>query len=126
MSGAGLVSALVVTEEDEVISFKASGQVIRSSVTDVSSTGRDTMGVRFVGIKGDDQVVAVTVNPERPDTEEADAEGEPGAATAEEAPDASDGSDGEEARVAVADASTTGLEVSLGHDVAAEREATDE
>ncbi len=59
-----LVSALVVTETDEVISFKGSGQVIRSAVSDVSPTGRDTMGVRFVGIRGEDQVVAVTVNPE--------------------------------------------------------------
>ncbi len=68
----GLVSALVVAEDDEVISFKASGQVIRSSVSDVSPTGRDTMGVKFVGIKGDDQVVAVTINPERPEPEEAE------------------------------------------------------
>ncbi|GAA2180268.1 DNA gyrase subunit A [Brooklawnia cerclae] len=60
-----LISALVVNDDDEVISIKSSGQVIRSAVADVSPTGRDTMGVKFVGIRGDDQVVAVTVNPER-------------------------------------------------------------
>lgn len=68
----GLVGALVVCEEDEIISIKASGQVIRSAVSDVSPTGRDTMGVKFVGVKGDDLVVAVTVNPERSDLETAD------------------------------------------------------
>lgn len=66
----GLVAALVVGEDDEIISFKASGQVIRSSVADVTPTGRDTMGVRFVGLRGDDQVVAVTVNADRPDRDE--------------------------------------------------------
>ena len=72
----GLVAALVVAESDEVISFKSSGQVIRSAVRDVSPTGRDTMGVKFVGIKGNDQVVAVTVNPEPTEAELAEAEAE--------------------------------------------------
>ena len=115
----GLVSALVVTEEDKVISFKASGQVIRSSVADVSPTGRDTMGVKFVGIKGDDQVVAVTVNPERPEEEDA-------AASASGAGDgsASDAEDGSAATSAPA--SKEVVEVNLGDEAAAEREATDE
>ncbi len=96
----GLVSALVVSEDDEVISFKTSGQVIRSSVADVTPTGRDTMGVKFVGIKGDDQVVAVTVNPERPEDVEPVTEG----------------------------VETTGEpdDVSVGGDVDVEGEATDE
>ncbi len=68
----GLVSAMVVAADDEVISFKASGQVIRSSVADVSPTGRDTMGVKFVGLRGNDTVVAVTRNPERPELEDAE------------------------------------------------------
>ena len=68
-----LVSAMVVAEDDEVISFKASGQVIRSAVSDVTPTGRDTMGVKFVGLKGDDTVVAVTRNPERSEQQETEA-----------------------------------------------------
>ena len=60
----GLVAALVVSEEDEVISFKASGQVIRSAVADVSPTGRDTMGVKFVHVQGDDSVSVIALYPE--------------------------------------------------------------
>lgn len=66
----GLVAAMVVSDEDEVISFKASGQVIRSLVDDVTPTGRDTMGVKFVGLRGKDRVVAVTVNSERSEEDE--------------------------------------------------------
>ena len=104
----GLVAALVVSEEDEVISFKASGQVIRSAVADVSPTGRDTMGVKFVGIKGDDQVVAVTVNPEPEEDENAEEAGTESIAAAE-------------SEVASDDDGAT-----VGQDVSAEREATDE
>ena len=104
----GLVAALVVSEEDEVISFKASGQVIRSAVADVSPTGRDTMGVKFVGIKGDDQVVAVTVNPEPEEDENAEETGTESIAPAE-------------SEVASDDDGAT-----VGQDVSAEREATDE
>lgn len=60
----GLIGGLVVTEGDEVLSIKESGQVIRSAVSDVSVTGRDTMGVRFVATKGTDPVVAIALNPE--------------------------------------------------------------
>lgn len=65
-----LVSAVVVSEDDEVISIKHSGQVIRSAVSDITPTGRDTMGVKFVGVKNNDYVVAVTVNPEPPSDED--------------------------------------------------------
>ncbi|MGH1564382.1 DNA gyrase subunit A [Mumia sp. DW29H23] len=59
-----LVGALVVDDEDEIIAIKASGQVTRSRVADVTKTGRDTMGVKFVGVKGDDEVVALARNEE--------------------------------------------------------------
>ena len=60
-----LVGAVVVGEDDELISIKHSGQIIRSAVSDVTATGRDTMGVKFVSVKGGDRVVAVTVNHEK-------------------------------------------------------------
>ncbi|MBW9207714.1 DNA gyrase subunit A [Mumia sp. zg.B53] len=73
-----LVGALVVDDDDEIIAIKASGQVTRSRVADVTRTGRDTMGVKFVGVRGDDEVVALTRNEENTallDTvEESDAE----------------------------------------------------
>ncbi|HEY6812219.1 MAG TPA: DNA gyrase subunit A, partial [Propionibacteriaceae bacterium] len=45
-----LVGGLVVTDNDEVIAIKASGQITRSAVAEVPVKGRDTMGVRFVGV----------------------------------------------------------------------------
>ena len=59
-----LVGGLVVTDNDEVIAIKASGQIIRSAVAGVPVKGRDTMGVRFVGVGANDTVVAIALNPE--------------------------------------------------------------
>jgi len=59
-----LVGGLVVLENDEVIAIKASGQVTRSSVTEVPVKGRDTMGVKFVGVGERDSVVVIALNPE--------------------------------------------------------------
>jgi DNA gyrase subunit A len=59
-----LVGGLVVTDNDEVIAIKASGQITRSAVTEVPVKGRDTMGVRFVGVGENDSVVVIALNPE--------------------------------------------------------------
>jgi DNA gyrase subunit A len=59
-----LVGGLVVAENDEVIAIKASGQITRSAVSEVAVKGRDTMGVRFVGVREDDSVVVIALNPE--------------------------------------------------------------
>ncbi len=59
-----LVGGLVVTERDQVIAIKASGQVTRSAVAEVPVKGRDTMGVKFVGVSGSDSVVVIALNPE--------------------------------------------------------------
>ena len=59
-----LVGGLVVRASDEIIAIKASGQVTRSPVGEVNPTGRDTMGVRFVGVRGGDEVIAIALNPE--------------------------------------------------------------
>ena len=59
-----LVGGLVVTDNDEVIAIKASGQITRSAVTEVPVKGRDTMGVRFVGVGDNDSVVVIALNPE--------------------------------------------------------------
>jgi len=59
-----LVGGLIVSESDEVIAIKTSGQIIRSGVADVAVKGRDTMGVKFVGLRGDDQVAAIAQYPE--------------------------------------------------------------
>ncbi len=59
-----LVGGLVVTDNDEVIAIKASGQVTRSAVSEVPVKGRDTMGVKFVGVRENDSVVVIALNPE--------------------------------------------------------------
>ncbi|MCL2736338.1 MAG: DNA gyrase subunit A [Propionibacteriaceae bacterium] len=59
-----LVGGLIVGEGDEVIAIKTSGQIIRASVADVAVKGRDTMGVKFVGLRGQDQVAAIALYPE--------------------------------------------------------------
>ena len=59
-----LVGGLVVTDNDEVIAIKASGQITRSAVAEVPVKGRDTMGVKFVGVGSNDSVVVIALNPE--------------------------------------------------------------
>ncbi|HBX81193.1 MAG TPA: DNA gyrase subunit A [Propionibacteriaceae bacterium] len=59
-----LVGGLVVSEADEVIAIKTSGQIIRSRVADVPTKGRDTMGVKFVDVRGDDSVAVIALYPE--------------------------------------------------------------
>jgi DNA gyrase subunit A len=64
-----LVGAIVVTDADEVMAVRASGQVTRSAATDVPAKGRDTMGVKFVTVSEGDSVVAIARNAE-PDGDE--------------------------------------------------------
>jgi DNA gyrase subunit A len=47
-----------------VIAIKASGQITRSAVSEVPVKGRDTMGVKFVGVGENDPVVVIALNPE--------------------------------------------------------------
>ncbi|MBU4189117.1 MAG: DNA gyrase subunit A [Propionicimonas sp.] len=69
-----LVGGLVVTESDEVIAIKSSGQITRSGVAGVPAKGRDTMGVKFVGVVGEDAVAVIALNPETAaDEDESDA-----------------------------------------------------
>ena len=65
-----LVGGLVVSESDEVIAIRHSGQVTRSSVAEVPAKGRDTMGVRFVRVKDGDEVSVIALNPEQPEEDE--------------------------------------------------------
>jgi len=68
-----LVGGLVVQESDAVIAIKSSGQITRSAVAEVPVKGRDTMGVKFVGVADDDAVSVIALNPES-SAEEAEAE----------------------------------------------------
>ena len=66
-----LVGALVVGDGDEVLAIRASGGVTRSPVADVPAKGRDTMGVKYVALSGDDMVVAIAHSAEDDSVEEA-------------------------------------------------------
>jgi DNA gyrase subunit A len=57
----GLVGAFIVVEGDEILAITQGGQVVRSPINhDFRSTGRDTMGVKFVTPKSGDSIAVVT------------------------------------------------------------------
>jgi len=60
-----IVGALIVEEEDEVLIVLATGRVVRSAVSEVPARGRDTMGVVFARLEGDDSVLGLAKNSER-------------------------------------------------------------
>ena len=68
-----LVGAFIVVEGDEVLAIKQSGQVTRSAIDHhLRPTGRDTKGVKFVGVTASDGVAQVARSVERaPEIEEA-------------------------------------------------------
>ena len=59
-----LVGALVVEESDEILAITLSGGVIRTQVSGVRETGRDTMGVSLINLGKRDAVVGVARNAE--------------------------------------------------------------
>ena len=71
-----LAGGLIVSEDDEVLVVLSSGKVVRSAVAEVPAKGRDTMGVVFARMSGDDRILAVARNSERGIDEEDDAETE--------------------------------------------------
>jgi DNA gyrase subunit A len=82
-----LVGALVVEETDEILAITLSGGVIRTRVSGVRETGRDTMGVQLINLAKRDAVVGIARNAEAEEDPESAAgvvvepEGELGEAT---------------------------------------------
>jgi DNA gyrase subunit A len=54
-----LVGALVVGEKDEILVITSAGSVMRTEVSEIRETGRDTMGVRLVEIQSGHQLVSI-------------------------------------------------------------------
>lgn len=77
-----LVSALITNEEDEVLVIMQKGKIVRSAVSQVNLTGRNTQGVTFAKMDKGDRIIAVAKNVE---TEEEDELVESEADSAEEA-----------------------------------------
>ena len=69
----GLVGALVVDPEEDIMVITESGKLVQVNASDVRPTARNTMGVIFARPDGDDRIIAVTRNPER-DIEEEESE----------------------------------------------------
>jgi DNA gyrase subunit A len=68
-----VVSMLQVRDGDDILVVTAKGKVIRFHAADVSSQGRNTMGVRIIGLEPDDRVCSVA----RVEAEQATAEASP-------------------------------------------------
>ncbi len=77
-----LVGALITQPTDEVLVIMNSGKIVRSAVSEVSLTGRNTQGVMFARPDATDKIVAIARNVESVDRLPGD--------SAESAPSASD------------------------------------
>ena len=73
-----LVGGLVLVDTDDVISVTSTGKVVRSLVSEVKATGRGTMGVKFVALKGEDQVITIARNTDLSNDEPTDTDDEQG------------------------------------------------
>ena len=55
-----LVGAMIVQESDEILAISSAGTVMRTLLTQIRETGRDTLGVRLVNLDSGISVVSVT------------------------------------------------------------------
>lgn len=86
-----LVGALVTDDDDEVLVIMEKGRIVRSSVDQVTRTGRNTQGVTFARTGEGDRIIAVTLNVEGDEDE-----GEPEESGVNDGADNGVGSDAEE------------------------------
>jgi len=63
-SRGSLVSALVISDSDEVLAITSGGTVMRTAASEVRQTGRDSMGVRLVNLDEGVSLLSVTQNRE--------------------------------------------------------------
>src|SRR5699024_4824537 len=54
-----VVAVKAVTGEEELMLITVAGVLIRIPVTDISETGRNTMGVRLIRLQNDEEVATV-------------------------------------------------------------------
>ena len=65
-----MVSALVISDSDEVLAITSGGTVMRTPAAEVRHTGRDSMGVRLVNLDEGVSLLSVTRNGEDEISEE--------------------------------------------------------
>lgn len=85
----GLVGAMIADESDQIFAVASNGVVIRTSVSDIRATGRDTMGVSLMNLADGDTLVGIARAAEKDDDEDDAAATD--AATTSEAADAVEG-----------------------------------
>ena len=56
-----VVSVALARDADDAMFITESGMIVRTTVSDISSMGRNTQGVRLVNLKGDDKLVALEI-----------------------------------------------------------------
>ena len=68
----GVVGALTVKDEDEVMLITTGGQMVRTFVKDIRETGRNTQGVKLINLEEKDklQAVAPVISEEKADADE--------------------------------------------------------
>lgn len=54
-----VISIQAVSDDHDVIYVTSGGQIVRSPVSQISTVGRNTQGVRLISIKGDDKLASV-------------------------------------------------------------------
>src|SRR5204862_730923 len=55
----GIVGALTVHDQDEIMLITVGGQMVRTSVKDIREAGRNTMGVKLVNLDPGDKLQAI-------------------------------------------------------------------
>jgi DNA gyrase subunit A len=55
----GVIGALTVRDNDEIMLITVGGQMVRTSVRDIREAGRNTMGVKLVDLEGSDKLRAI-------------------------------------------------------------------
>ena len=66
----GLVGALVAEENDQIFAIASNGIVIRTRVSEIRPTGRDTMGVSLMNLNEGEELIAVARASESEDDDE--------------------------------------------------------
>ena len=54
-----VVGALTVTDSDELMLITSAGQMVRISIGDIRASGRNTMGVKLIELKGKHRLQAI-------------------------------------------------------------------
>jgi DNA gyrase subunit A len=93
------VGAIQVVDGDEMMLISDQGTLVRTSVSEVSQSGRNTQGVRLIRLKDNEKLVGVEQVAETEEDETEDLVEESTVATSAEqiAPDAASAQDGDDA-----------------------------